>query len=210
MSGLSECPLTGGAVRTGWALRACGPDTARSFAAGPRGVTGPARRGLATRLGARLLGAVIAGALAACGASAPPGAGDPAPTFELESPSGQRVSFPRDVRDAVVVMLFWADWCTYCREEIDALEGLLAARRHEGLAVLAVNVGQPPDVVASFLEAKRLSCQVLLDRDSRVAARYAVRSLPATYVIDRAGTIRHRFLGRVSPEVIPAMVAGLL
>jgi peroxiredoxin len=187
-----------------------GPGGVWPLAAGPRAVTGRARRGLATLLGVRLLGVVIAGALAACGASAPPGAGDPAPTFELESPSGQRLSYPGDVRDEVVVMLFWADWCTYCREEIDALEGLLAARRHEGLAVLAVNVGQTPDVVASFLEAKRLSCQVLLDPDSRVAARYAVTLLPATYVIDRAGTIRHRILGRASPEVIPAMVAGLL
>jgi cytochrome c biogenesis protein CcmG/thiol:disulfide interchange protein DsbE len=138
------------------------------------------------------------------------GAGDNAPGFRLPAQSGQPLSFPGDLQGQVVVLLFWADWCSYCRAELPDICERLVASADQGLAVLAINAGQSRQVVDAFLQDTPIACRVLLDTDSSVSNRYGATFLPMAYVIDRKGVIRQRILGRARPSVIGQILAEVL
>lgn len=60
--------------------------------------------------------------------------------------------------------------------------------------VLAVNVGEPVELVKSYVAKHRLTLPHALDTASKVATLFAVPGTPATFLIDRQG----RLLGRGS------------
>ena len=93
------------------------------------------------------------------------------------------------LRGQVVFLNFWATWCPPCREEMPSIERLHQEFKDQGLAVLAVDVGERPTLVAKFMKDFRLSFPVLLDRGSEVWSRYGVGGLPTTILVDRRGRI---------------------
>ncbi len=134
----------------------------------------------------------------------------PAPAFALDRLDGAGVRFPEQYRGQVVAIRFWADWCPYCRAEMTALEPVYRQFRDRGLVILAINVLQPPETVAPFVQQLGVSYDVLLDRQGEVTRRYQVMSLPVTFIVDRQGIVRGRFLGESTPEAFTQAIAGLL
>lgn len=156
---------------------------------------------------------VAAAALALAGCEGPPVAvapGEPAPAFELPRLEGGTAAFPRDYRGRVVALRFWADWCPYCRSELQALEPLYAHHRARGLALVAVNVMQPRERVAAFVRTLESSAEVLLDQDGAVTRAYGVLGLPVTVFVDRQGIVRARVAGESTPETFERVAAPLL
>jgi peroxiredoxin len=149
--------------------------------------------------------------LAGCGEQAPRlQAGDPAPAFGAERLDGSTLSFPGDYRGRVVALRFWADWCPYCKEEMQSIEPVYGRQRAAGLAVLAVNVGQSRGVAERFVRELGISYEAALDPETRVANLYGVIGLPLTYFIDRQGRVRNKILGEASTEVFERMASQLL
>jgi cytochrome c biogenesis protein CcmG, thiol:disulfide interchange protein DsbE len=119
---------------------------------------------------------------------------EPAPDFALTALDGSRVRL-RDLRGRVVLLNFWATWCAPCRDEMPALARLGVELGDRGLAVLAVNHQEAPDVVAAFARELGVTVPVLLDSAGDVAERYRVQALPTTYLIGRDGTLAGVVLG---------------
>lgn len=69
------------------------------------------------------------------------------------------------------------------------MEQLDKELKHEGLAVLAVDIQESPKQVARFMREFRLSFPALLDTDGEVASRYREQGIPTTVLIDRSGRI---------------------
>lgn len=136
--------------------------------------------------------------------------GVPAPAFALDRLDGVNARFPDQYRGRVVAIRFWADWCPSCRPEMTGLEPVYRQYRDRGLVILAVNVLQPPETVRPFVAQLGVSYDVLLDRQGEVTRRYQVMALPVTYLIDRQGIIRARFIGESTPEVFTKEISGLL
>jgi len=158
-----------------------------------------------------LLGIVLFTLLAGCEQDLPAlKIGVPAPTFALDRLDGASVRFPEQYRGQVVAIRFWADWCPSCRSEMTALEPVYRQYRDRGLVILAVNVLQPPETVRPFVNQLGISYDVLLDREGEVTRRYLVMALPVTYIIDRQGIVRTRFIGESTPEVFARAIIGLL
>ena len=136
--------------------------------------------------------------------------GDPAPDFAVVDWQGA----PRtaaDFRGAVVVIDFWATWCTVCRAALPALDGV--ARRHaaDGLQVLAVNIDAQRSAADAFL-AQRLATPTLTllhDPNGAAMARCGAEGMPALYVIDRAGTVRVVETGYTA-DAVPAIEAKIV
>lgn len=129
----------------------------------------------------------------------------PAPTLRLPDSDGQAVDLA-DYRGRVVLVNFWATWCPPCRAEFPSLSRVRKLFKPTQFEVLAVNVGEDPDTVFSF--AATPAFPVLFDRDAKVMARWAVKGLPTSFVVDRQGRLVLRAVGGREFDD-PAIVAAL-
>jgi len=156
--------------------------------------TNPRPRALPILL-ATLLAASLTGVRAAEDESLTPLSGRPAaPDFDLKDPEGrpQRLA---DYRGKPVILNFWATWCPPCREEMPAMQRAHEQVAAEGIAVVAINVGEDAQTIARFLEEEPVDFALPMDTDSKVAQRYHMKGLPTTYVIDPAGRLAYRASG---------------
>jgi peroxiredoxin len=117
-----------------------------------------------------------------------------APEFELLDLTGRPVRL-RDFRGRVVLLNFWATWCVPCREEMPALETLSRELGPRGLTVVGVNFKESREEVDAFVRQYELRFPMVLDADGRTSQLYQVFALPATFVVDRQGTLVGTILG---------------
>jgi peroxiredoxin len=117
-----------------------------------------------------------------------------APDIELSDLTGRPARL-RDFRGRVVLLNFWATWCAPCREEMPALQVLAQELGPQGLAVVGVNVKEPRAQIEAFVREHGIRFPVLLDADGRAGQTYQVFALPATFVVDRRGSLVGTVLG---------------
>ena len=93
--------------------------------------------------------------------------------------------------DKLVVLNFWATWCTPCTVEMPTLEGLWREYGGRGLVVIGVSVdrGAPRAVLEPYIRNHGLTFPILLDPDSRVAGAWRVTGIPATFVVRPGGEV---------------------
>jgi peroxiredoxin len=93
--------------------------------------------------------------------------------------------------DKLVVLNFWATWCTPCTVEMPTLEGLWREYGGRGLVVIGVSVdrGAPRAVLEPYIRNLGLTFPILLDPDSRAAGAWRVTGLPATFLIRPGGEV---------------------
>jgi peroxiredoxin len=134
----------------------------------------------------------------------------PAPDFTLPDTAGKphRLS---DYRGRPVIINFWATWCPPCREEIPSMNRAWRVLREEGVAMLAVNVGEDEDTIFVFTADYPADFPLLLDRSGEVIGQWPVKGLPTSYVIAPDGTLAYRAIGgRVwDDEELLEMIRGL-
>jgi len=115
--------------------------------------------------------------------------GKPAPDFTLTTLAGEEVSLS-DYEGKIVMMNFWATWCTYCDQEMPDLQRLYEENKDKDFVVLAVNVGEDEKTAGDYIEEGGYTFPVLLDEDSKVAQqKYYVSAYPTSYYIDKDGTL---------------------
>ena len=93
------------------------------------------------------------------------------------------------LRGKVVVLDFWAPWCSPCREEMPELDRLSRKLSAEGVTFVGVMVDGDPIQARDFVQQAGIG-YAQLDDDGKAARDYGVRSLPSIIVIDRQGTVR--------------------
>jgi len=98
-------------------------------------------------------------------------------------------------RGKVVFLNFWATWCPPCVQEMPMMEQLRQTLSQAPFVVWAVNMQETQAQVAHFMAKNRLHFPALLDADGAVSARYQVRGLPTTYLIDCAGNVAGWVMG---------------
>lgn len=98
-------------------------------------------------------------------------------------------------RGEVVLINFWATWCTPCITELPELSQL--QKQHQGRAfkILTINVGERKSRVIQFSKSIGLDLPVFLDKDSLIFKQWGGHVLPTTLLFDAEGKARYRALG---------------
>jgi thiol-disulfide isomerase/thioredoxin len=127
--------------------------------------------------------------------------GDPAPAFSLASWKGAQVTLP-DLRGSVVCLDFWATWCATCKAALPALDALARRAGFEDVRFLAVNIDRDREVADRYVAERLGETRLTLLRDGGATlSRYGADGMPALYLIDRDGVVRHVESGYETPAL---------
>ena len=127
-----------------------------------------------------------------------------APPIDLLTVDGTALSL-HQLRGKVVLVNFWATWCEPCVTEMPALQRVRDQLSADGFEVLAVNYQEGPARIGAFIDKMSLTLPVVRDTDGSVARAWGARVFPASYLVDRAGNIRHSVSGDAdwtSPQLV--------
>lgn len=114
-----------------------------------------------------------------------------------------------ELRGRVVVLNFWATWCIPCRSEIPALNSMQKAMGGEGLTVVGVSYDDTRELIEEFQKDLKQDYTVVLGGQD-VGAQLPAAPLPTTYIIDRQGLIREKFIGERSLAAFESVIKPLL
>jgi cytochrome c biogenesis protein CcmG, thiol:disulfide interchange protein DsbE len=150
-----------------------------------------------------LVGGVLLLELTGCySGSRPAHIGSSAPDFTVQD--GDRKVTLSQLRGQVVVLNFWATWCPPCIEETPSLVVMQERLKAKGVTVLAVSVDADESAYRHFLKDHGVNLLTVRDPDQKSSGLYGTFKFPETYVIDRNGVMRRKFIGAVDwtePEI---------
>jgi cytochrome c-type biogenesis protein len=135
----------------------------------------------------------------------------PAPDVEFEALDGKSVRLS-SLRGRVVLLNFWATWCLPCRAEIPEFNALQHDLESKGLSVVGVSVS-PVDTsesIRSFQKDIKQDYTVLRGAEEIGSKFGNGPGLPVTYIIDRQGRIRQKFIGPQTRENFEAAIKRVL
>ncbi len=110
--------------------------------------------------------------------------------FTMKSLSGKNIKLSEQ-RGRVVILNFWATWCSPCKKELPYFNALYEKYKGVGLEILAVNIDKTKGAAMRMSSALGLTFPVLPDLSGELSGLYQIRSMPTTYVIAKDGTIRN-------------------
>lgn len=133
-----------------------------------------------------------------------------APDFQVTTLDGQVLS-SEQLRGKVVLVNFWATWCPPCRVEMPGFQAVYDRRKDSGFVVLGISTDAGgPDNVKRFLAERRITYPVAMASGSVVQRFGGANVLPTSFLIDRAGRIRHEIRGIFASIALEQAVDRLL
>ena len=142
---------------------------------------------------ALMLCVVILCALRALAADAPVCIGERAPALIVPTLDA-RVFDLAALRGKVVIVNFWASWCSPCRAEMPQLDAFYRRYRARGLELLGVSVDEPADRDAVVRIMKSFSYPAAIAAAAKVNDFGAPVAVPTTWIIDSHGIVRARLM----------------
>lgn len=125
--------------------------------------------------------------------------GATAPAYAATTLAGDSASLAA-LRGRAVLLNVWATWCHPCREEIPVLQALHERHAGDGLEVVGVSIDVSSEraAVGEFVQEFAMTYPVWLDPEGRVTNAFPAVGVPATFLIDREGTVRWRKIGPIA------------
>jgi cytochrome c biogenesis protein CcmG/thiol:disulfide interchange protein DsbE len=136
--------------------------------------------------------------------------GKPAPAFAaplLDKPDVKRTR--DEMLGSVWVLNVWASWCAPCREEHPLLVDY--AKRPDAPKLVGLNYKDQRDAATKWLaNLGNPYVETLVDADGRIGIDYGVYGVPETFVIDKAGIVRFKHIGPLTPDVLNGKIVPLV
>ena len=113
-----------------------------------------------------------------------------------QDPNGGAVDLA-GLRGKVVLIQYWATWCTPCKADMPTLRDMLSEYGSKGFAVLGVNLDTNRQEVVAYLRENRLPWPQVYEEgglDSRLANEMGIFTLPTMLLVDQQGKVVNRNL----------------
>ncbi len=121
----------------------------------------------------------------------PPKVGDPFPSLNQPGMAG---TIP-DLAGKVVLVDFWASWCGPCKKSFPAVKELQEKYGPKGFVVVAVSLDEDEADMRAFLKKNPVPFTILRDAKAKLADLAGVEGIPASFMLDREGKVRHAHVG---------------
>jgi thiol-disulfide isomerase/thioredoxin len=120
------------------------------------------------------------------------GAGAAAPDLPQAAP---RWPVLEGLRGKVVLVDFWASWCSPCLQSFPWMNELQQQHGGEGLVIVAVNLDQDRTLADAFLQKVPARFRIEYDQAGDLARQFGVQAMPTSFLVDRSGQVRIRHAG---------------
>jgi len=118
-------------------------------------------------------------------------AGAKFPDFDEKDVAGKPLSIA-NYKGKVVLLDFWATWCPPCRAELPSVIKTYEKHHPKGFEIIGISLDKEEAKLTSFTKEKEMTWQQYFDGKgwgNKLAAKYGVQSIPATYLLDGEGKI---------------------
>lgn len=132
-----------------------------------------------------------------------------APELEVNTLDGEPATLAK-FKGRPVLVNFWATWCEPCRMELPELSRLDLKHKKRGLTVVGISVDRVLTAaeVKAFAIRRKVSYALWHDPKEGLAAAFGVQTLPASFLLDRAGNVVWSTTGAIGSEDV-ALAAAL-
>lgn len=132
-----------------------------------------------------------------------------APDFVLTD-TNDNIHRLADYRDRVLIINFWATWCTPCRKEMPSLKQAWKKLKQENIQLLGIATKDSKEAVIFYQNENSIEFPLPIDENGYVADNWAVMVVPTAYIIDLNGHIVMRIVGSNewnNPKLIDSIIA---
>ncbi len=136
-------------------------------------------------------------------------AGKAAPEFALTDLQQKKLEL-RAYRGKVVLLDFWATWCSSCLQEMPRFAAWQTQYGPRGLQIIGISMDDDPALARKIVAKLRLNYPVAMGDEKLGAAYGGVLGLPLTFLIDRNGVIRAQFSGEADLKAMEEKIKALL
>jgi len=104
-----------------------------------------------------------------------------------------------DFKGKLLILNFWATWCSPCREEMPSLDDLQSNSNFSNLKIFPINIGQE-DISKSkffFKELNIKNLDIYIDVPITLAKKFSLRGVPTTILFNKQGKEFARIMGSI-------------
>lgn len=116
----------------------------------------------------------------------------------------------RELRGRVVLVNFWASWCSPCREEMPILDAFYQAHKSRNFTLVAINVSESASDAAEYVGERGYTFQVWSDPTGDTMIELGVNGLPASILLNEEGRLQKVWFGPLTTEMLNKAVLPLL
>jgi len=133
----------------------------------------------------------------------------PAPAITLTDLTGNTLN-PSGYKGQVVLINFWAAWCTPCRAEIPQFMTLQDQYRSRGFQAVGISLDDPEGALRDFCRESKVTYPIVMGNQKIAEAFGGVLGLPTTFLIGRDGLIHAKYEGATDFPRLEHEITALL
>jgi peroxiredoxin len=115
--------------------------------------------------------------------------GGVAPRFQITTDAGRRIT-PESFGGKILVLNFWATWCSPCLQELPSLNRFQQQFASDGVVVVGVSIDKNEQHYRDFLKRIPVQFQTARDPNADVSNSYGTFQIPETYIIKDGRVVR--------------------